>query len=315
MTLPYVQTLPHGIHVIDTGFHRPLFDAAYLIVENGRAAFVDTGTNFAVPRLLAALDDLGLAWDAVDHVIPTHVHLDHAGGCGLLMQALPRATLLVHPRGARHMVDPQALYQGALAVYGQAVMDREYGQLQPVPAERVQAMADGQVVELAGRPLLFMDTPGHARHHHCIWDARSAGWFTGDTFGLSYRETDSAAGAWAMPTSSPVQFEPGPLRQSITLLLERQPQQMYLTHFGAVGDVPRLAGLLLEQVDAMVALAESLAPSPERHDQLKTGLRAIARQQLQRHELADLDTALAGLALDIELNAQGLGVWLDRERR
>ncbi len=315
MPLPYVQTLPHGIHVIDTGFHRPLFDAAYLIVENGRAAFIDTGTNFAVPRLLAALDDLGLARDAVDHVIPTHVHLDHAGGCGLLMQALPRASLLVHPRGARHMVDPQALYQGALAVYGQAVMDREYGQLQPVPAERVQAMADGQVVELAGRPLLFMDTPGHARHHHCIWDARSAGWFTGDTFGLSYRETDSAAGAWAMPTSSPVQFEPGPLRQSITRLLERQPQQMYLTHFGVVGDVPRLAGLLLEQVDAMVALAEGLAATPQRHDQLKIGLQAIARQQLQRHGLADLDTALAGLALDIELNAQGLGVWLDRERR
>ena len=101
MALPYVQALPHGIHVIDTGFHRPLFDASFLIVEEGRAAFVDTGTNFAVPRLLAALDDLGLSREAVDYVIPTHVHLDHAGGAGLLMQALPRATMLAHPRGAR----------------------------------------------------------------------------------------------------------------------------------------------------------------------------------------------------------------------
>ena len=315
MALPFVQTLPHGIHVIDTGFHRPQFDAAYLIVENGRAAFIDTGTNFAVPRLLATLDDLGLARDAVDYVIPTHVHLDHAGGCGLLMQALPAATLLVHPRGLRHMVDPQALYQGALAVYGQAVMDREYGQLVPVPAGRVQATQDEQVLQLAGRPLLFIDSPGHARHHHCIWDARSAGWFTGDTFGLSYRETDSAAGAWAMPTSSPVQFEPGPLRQSISRLLARAPQQMYLTHFGAVGDVPRLAGLLLTQLDAMVALAERLPPSPQRHAQLKVGLQDIARQQLQRHGLPDPEAGLAGLALDIELNAQGLGVWLDRETR
>ena len=315
MALPHVQALPHGIHVIDTGFHRPLFDAAYLIVENGRAAIVDSGTNFAVPRILAALDDLGLARDAVDHVIPTHVHLDHAGGCGLLMQALPAATLLVHPRGARHMIDPQALYQGALAVYGQATMDREYGQLVPVPAERVRSVADEAVIELAGRPLRFIDTPGHARHHHCIWDARSAGWFTGDTFGLSYRETDSAAGAWVMPTSSPVQFEPGPLRQSISRLLARAPQQMYLTHFGAVGDVPRLAGLLLTQLDAMVALAERLPPSPQRHDQLKVGLQDIARQQLQRHGLPDPEAGLAGLALDIELNAQGLGVWLDRETR
>ena len=315
MALPFVQALPHGIHVIDTGFHRPQFDAAYLIVEHGRAAFVDTGTNFAVPRLLATLDELGLARDAVDYVIPTHVHLDHAGGCGLLMQALPAATLLVHPRGLRHMVDPQALYQGALAVYGQAVMDREYGQLVPVPAGRVQATQDGQVLLLAGRPLVFMDSPGHARHHHCIWDARSAGWFTGDTFGLSYRETDSAVGAWAMPTTSPVQFEPGPLRQSIARLLARQPQQMYLTHFGAVADVPRLAGLLLAQLDAMVALAQRLPPSPERHAQLKAGLQDIAHQQLQRHGLANPEAGVAGLALDIELNAQGLGVWLDREAR
>lgn len=315
MALPYVQTLPHGIHVIDTGFHRPLFDAAYLIVENGRAAFIDAGTNFAVPRLLATLDDLGLGRDAVDLVVPTHVHLDHAGGAGLLMQALPQARLLVHPRGARHMVDPQALYNGALAVYGQAAMDREYGQLVPVPTERVHSPQDGETVHLAGRPLLFIDSPGHARHHHCIWDARSAGWFTGDTFGLSYRDTDSAAGPFVLPTSSPVQFEPAPLRQSIQRLLATQPQQMYLTHFGAVGDVPRLAGLLLTQVDAMVALAETVRDAPQRHAALKAGLQAQARQQLQQHGVADLETTVASLALDIELNAQGLGVWLDRATR
>ena len=141
MALPFVQSLSGGVFVIDTGFHRPMFDASFLLVEDGRAAFIDTGTNFAVPRLLAALADLGLAPAAVDYVIPTHVHLDHAGGAGLLMQSLPNATLLVHPRGARHMIDPQALYQGALAVYGQAEMDSAYGSLVAVPAERVQATA------------------------------------------------------------------------------------------------------------------------------------------------------------------------------
>jgi glyoxylase-like metal-dependent hydrolase (beta-lactamase superfamily II) len=221
----------------------------------------------------------------------------------------------VHPRGARHMVDPQALYDGALAVYGQAAMDREYGQLVPVPAERVHSPQDGETVQLAGRALLFIDTPGHARHHHCIWDARSAGWFTGDTFGLSYRDTDSAAGPFVLPTSSPVQFEPAPLRQSIQRLLAAQPQQVYLTHFGAVKDVPRLAGLLLAQVDAMVALAESLRDAPQRHAALKAGLQAQARERLQQHGVADLEDAVASLALDIELNAQGLGVWLDRATR
>ena len=316
MPLPYVQALPHGIHVIDTGFHRPLFDASFLIVERGRAAFVDTGTNFAVPRLLAALDDLGLPRDAVDYVIPTHVHLDHAGGAGLLMQALPGATLLVHPRGARHMIDPAALYQGALAVYGQAAMDREYGTLVPVPAGRVRPTEDGLTVHLAGRPLHFIDTPGHARHHHCIWDEHSRGWFTGDTFGLSYREFDTAAGAWILPTSTPVQFEPDALRRSIQRLLAREPRCMYLTHYGQVGastaDIQRLAGLLFEQLDAMVALGLSLHGAPDRHAALVAGLQAMLRLQLQRHGVVDIDAGIAGLALDVELNAQGLAIWLDR---
>ena len=316
MPLPFVQALPHGIHVIDTGFHRPLFDASFLIVEGGRAAFVDTGTNFAVPRLLAALADLGLPRDAVDYVIPTHVHLDHAGGAGLLMQALPGAKLLVHPRGARHMIDPAALYQGALAVYGQAAMDREYGTLVPVPAGRVRPTEDGLTVHLAGRPLHFIDTPGHARHHHCIWDEHSRGWFTGDTFGLSYREFDTAAGAWILPTSTPVQFEPDALRRSIQRLLAREPQCMYLTHYGQVGastaDIQRLAGLLFEQLDAMVALGLSLHGAPDRHAALVAGLQAMLRLQLQRHGVVDIDAGIAGLALDVELNAQGLAIWLDR---
>ena len=312
MTLPYLESFGDGVHAVDTGFHRPRFDAAYLVVERGRAAFIDTGTNHAVPRLLAALAELGLAPEDVDYVIPTHVHLDHAGGAGRLMQALPRATMLVHPRGARHMVDPLALYMGAQAVYGAEEMQRSYGTLQPVDASRVRSPADGEVIELAGRPLYFAHTPGHARHHHCIWDEASQGWFTGDTFGLSYREHDTAGGAWILPTSTPVQFEPEPLKQSIERMLQRKPACMYLTHYGRVQDVPRLAGLLFEQINAMVAAARRLHEAPDRHTALKQALGAIYREQLVRHGVADADTAVALLELDIELNAQGLAVWLDR---
>ena len=112
----YAQDLGDGIVAIDTGFHRPVFDAAYLIVENGRAAFVDTGTHYALPRLLGALDALGLPREAVDWVIPTHVHLDHAGGAGLLMRELPAAKLVVHPRGARHLIDPSKPIAGARSI-------------------------------------------------------------------------------------------------------------------------------------------------------------------------------------------------------
>ncbi|MCR5869020.1 MBL fold metallo-hydrolase [Aquincola sp. J276] len=309
----FLEPLGDGIYAIDTGFHRPRFDAAYLMVEDGRACFIDTGTNHAVPRLLCALDALGLPPDAVDHVIATHVHLDHAGGAGLLLQSLPTAQLVVHPRGARHLIDPRALWAGALAVYGAQEMERSYGQLVNVPPERVLQSSDGMVLQLAGRPLLFIDTPGHARHHHCIWDERSRGWFTGDTFGLSFREFDVAGRpAWILPTSTPVQFEPGPLRQSIQRLLAQQPRCMYLTHYGRVADVPALAAEFLLQLDAMVALGESVRGAPDRHEALKHGLRQLYVQRLRangrRGDAAELDL----LSLDVELNAQGMGVWLDR---
>ena len=309
----FVQLLPHGISVIDTGFHRPLFDAAYLIVENGRAAFVDTGTNHSVPRLLAALNAVGLDAGDVDFVIATHVHLDHAGGAGLLMQSLPTARLVAHPRGARHLVDPVHLIKGATAVYGAEEITRSYGTLQPVAADRVLETRDGMTIELAGRPLHFLDTPGHAMHHHCIWDADSRGFFTGDTFGLSYRDFDTAAGAWAMPTTTPVQFQPEALRRSIERMLAFVPEWMYVTHYGRVGDVPRLAALLLSQLDQMVALAKSLPPSPARHAALMGGLEPIHFDSLRRHGVTLGDERLRELlALDLELNAQGIGVWLDR---
>lgn len=311
---PFLQPLSHGVHAIDTGFHRDHFDAAYLLVHEGRAAFIDTGTNHGVPRLLASLDALGLARDAVDWVIPTHVHLDHAGGVGLLMAQLPAARLLVHPRGARHMIDPSALWAGATAVYGPEEMARSYGEVLPVPAERVQASHDGQTVLLAGRPLLVADTPGHARHHHCIWDATSRGWFTGDTFGLSYREFDTAQGAWIVPTSTPVQFEPEALLASIRRLLAAEPAWMYLTHYGRVGDVPRLGALLLSLVQELAALGRRLQHVPGRHEALKAAQLELFVRSLREHGCTQSEAEIARLlAIDLELNAQGLAVWLDRD--
>jgi glyoxylase-like metal-dependent hydrolase (beta-lactamase superfamily II) len=318
----WLHAVGGGVHAIDTGFHRDHFDAAWLVVHEGRAAFIDTGTHFALPRLLGALKALGVAREAVDWVIPTHVHLDHAGGAGSLMAALPNATMLVHPRGERHMVDPSALWAGASAVYGQAEMARSYGQVMPVPVHRVRASSDGQVLDWAGRGLLLIDTPGHARHHHCVWDPLTQGWFTGDTFGLSYREFDTAAGAWIVPTSTPVQFEPDLLRGSIERLLARAPRRMYLTHYGCVGgngDVPRLGRLLLGLLAEMVALGETqrgASDASARHEALKRGQLDIFMRSLRAHGVGISEAGIAELlAIDLELNAQGMAVWLDRPAR
>lgn len=309
----FLQLHRDGIHVIDTGFHRPRFDASYLVVEGGRGAFVDTGTNHAVPRLLAALDAVGLAREDVDWVIATHVHLDHAGGAGLLMQHLPHARLLVHPRGARHLIDPSRLMNSARGVYGDAEVARSYGEVVGVPAARVVTTHDDMTLDWRGRRLRILDTPGHARHHHCIWDERTRGWFTGDTFGLSYREFDTARGPWILPTTTPVQFEPDLLARSVQRLLDTQPQWLYLTHYGAVGNPHALGTQFFEQLDEMVALARSLAGAPERHAALRQGLQQQYLRRLRAHgvTLGDAD-ALALLEMDVELNAQGMAIWLDK---
>jgi glyoxylase-like metal-dependent hydrolase (beta-lactamase superfamily II) len=307
---------PQGIYTIDTGFVRPQFDAAYLLVHQGHGAFIDCGTNHAVPRLLQALSEAGIGAAQVGWLILTHVHLDHAGGAGELMAQLPQARLVVHPRGARHMIDPSQLWAGALAVYGEEVMEKAYGRLRPVPAERVVEAPDHFIVDLAGRPLYCLDTPGHAKHHMAIYDPHANACFTGDTFGLSYRELDTDKGPFILPTTTPVQFDPEALHASIRRLLALKPEAMYLTHYGRVENVEHLAGKLHDMIDAMVAVAHRVKDSPDRHAELVRGLTDLYAMRTAEHGWqGDRDALLHWLGTDIELNAQGLGVWLDRERR
>lgn len=304
-----------GIYTIDTGFVRPRFDAAYLVVHNGYGAFIDCGTNHSVPRLLGALKDAGLNPSQVDWLILTHVHLDHAGGAGELMAQLPNARLAVHPRGARHMIDPSQLWAGAMAVYGEEVMEKSYGRLRPIPAERVVEAPDGHIVDLRGRLLRCIDTPGHARHHLAVYDQQANVCFTGDTFGLSYREFDTEKGPFILPTTTPVQFDPDALHASIERLMALKPEAMYVTHFGRIENVQRLAGDLHESIDAMVDVAQKVDGTSNRHAQLVEGLTELYAARTAQHGWrGDRNELLHWLGMDIELNAQGLGVWLDRAR-
>jgi glyoxylase-like metal-dependent hydrolase (beta-lactamase superfamily II) len=308
--------LGDGLWAIDTGFKRPLFDASHLIVEGGRAAFVDVATSHCVPRLLAALEDRGLTPGDVDYVILTHVHLDHAGGAGALLRQLPTAKLVVHPRGARHMVDPSKLLAGSSAVFGEAEVRRDYGDVVPVDPERVVEAGEGFRLDVGGRSLVFLDTPGHARHHVCIWDERSWSFFTGDTFGLAYPEMASDRGAFIIPTTTPVQFDPEALEASIRRMLERKPRAMLLTHYSRVTDVERLADLLLEQVSALVEMGRAADGRADRAEHLRTAVGEYLLGRAVGHGCSHSREELrAFLAHDVELNAQGLEVWLDKAKR
>jgi glyoxylase-like metal-dependent hydrolase (beta-lactamase superfamily II) len=308
----FVEALGDGVFAVDTGFHRDRFDAAYLVVESGRAAFIDTGTAHAVPRLLAALDAAGVARSAVDYIIPTHVHLDHAGGVGQLAQALPGAQVIVHPRGARHLVDPTELWRGALAIYGQARMDSAYGRLEPVPAGRVRTTADDETLALAGRPLRFAHTPGHCLHHHCIWDERTRGWFTGDNFGMAYPEFVVAGRAFMFPTTTPVQFDPAAIRR----LVAKAPECMYLTHYGRITGVADCAVRLETMLADTLAAVESVRHAPDRQAALVEALTTLHLQRAQAFGVALPEARMRELLHDdMALNAAGIGVWLDRSAR
>ena len=175
------------------------------------------------------------------------------------------------------------------------------------------AAGEGTSIALQGRELRFLDTPGHARHHCCIVDSRSGGVFAGDTFGLAYRELEVGGRRSVFPTTSPVQFDPAALHASIDRILGLHPRFVYVTHFGPIGDVERLGADLHRLVDAHVALAYACAGAGDnRHAALRRGLEALVLAESARQGWAlDRAQVLALFATDIELNAQGLGVWLD----
>ena len=301
-----------GISAIDAGFLRHQMAACYLMEAGSELAFIEVGTNSSTPRLMKVLQEQGRKPEEVRYVIVTHVHLDHAGGAGSLMQLLPNASLLVHPYGARHMINPAKLEAGARAVYGDQLFDKTYGTLIPVPEERVQIMEDGDEVELGDRQLKFIDTPGHARHHFCIHDSQTNGWFTGDTFGLSYRDFDTDKGAFLFPTTTPIQFDPEALKESVTRLRANDPDYMYLTHFGRVGDVQKLADDMLNGVDVMVGIAEQYKNDDSRVQKIEEAINDWLMTGLREHgvKLSD-EECLQLLEPDVRLNTQGIDFWLD----
>ena len=310
--LPRITDYDFGISAIDADYLRPGLAAIHLIIEGGKGALVDTGTSSSVPGLIQVLQAKNLDLADIAYVFVTHIHLDHAGGAGEFMHCFPNAKLVVHPRGARHMADPAKLVASAKSVYGEAEFTHLYGEVRPVEAARIIEAPDGSSLDFNGRPLLFLDTPGHARHHYCILDRSSQSFFTGDTFGISYREFDVNGMEFVFPTTTPVQFDPKAAHASLDRIMSYQPSYAFLTHYGRIGHLQRHAGELHELLDAHVRIARELRDVPDRHAELVEELgnlllrRVIAHGcKLPEKEIRDL------LSLDVGLNAQGLENWLD----
>lgn len=313
---PRMLELGHGVSCLDTELQRCGLASCYLLIDDGEAAFVDCGTANSLPFLLGALERHGLSPDAVRYVIPTHVHLDHAGGAGVLMQTCSQATLLVHPRGARHMIDPAKLEQGALAVYGEQAFAKLFGHLEPIQKERVQVAEDGEQFDLGGRRLDIIDTPGHARHHFCIHDPTSRGIFTGDTFGASYPELNNGRARFIFPPTTPVQFDPEAWLQSLDRLMSFEPERVYLTHFGMHEDPGPLAALLARFIEEYADIARDLSEQNQRPARIESALMQHSiNYLLDQHCGMSPDQISSVLGMDMGLNAQGLDHWLETASR
>ncbi len=294
---------------VDCDYVMPGLAAAYLRVEDGEAAFIEANTTHAVPRLLAALEREGLGPAAVKYVIVTHAHLDHAGGASALMAACPQATLLAHPRAARHLIDPARLVASATKVYGEEAFAKLYGRIDPIAAARVQMMDDGATATLGRATLRFLHTRGHANHHFCVHDEAQRTVYTGDTFGLVYPALQRA-GRFAYPSTSPTDFDGPAALESVERLRALKPGGVAPTHFGRFEDVDAIAAQLVRWLELSTKLCDEGRQSGDEVGTLEQRFRWALQQQLEveaaRAGLSVTDDDRQLLNFDLELNAQGL---------
>lgn len=301
--------IANGIKVIDSGYYSKDFASIYILRQVNKVAIIETGNNFSVSNIQKALEKDGLSFSDVAYVIPTHVHLDHAGGAGQLMKQCKDAKLIVHPRGARHMIDPQKLIAGATAVYGEKKFKELYGDIIPIEANRVIEAEDNFLLDFEGRELKFIDTPGHAKHHFCIWDKQTGTMFTGDTFGISYRDLDKDGEVYIFPSTSPVQFDPKALVESINKIMEYNPHRVCLTHFSAIKPSKQVVEQLIDGIKFVSDLAKKYADHNDAELIIREKMMEYFLKGLSKIGVADLNFCRERLELDVKINTQGLIYW------
>ncbi|MGE4575512.1 MAG: MBL fold metallo-hydrolase [Candidatus Pseudothioglobus sp.] len=304
-----VSNIADGISVIDSGYFSKDFAAIYLLRQGNEVAIIETGNKYSATNVQKALEMDGLSFSDVSYIIPTHVHLDHAGGAGELMNRCQNAQLIVHPRGARHMIDPSKLIAGAIAVYGEANYKKLYGEIIPIDSSRVIEADDNFILDFEGRELKFIDTPGHARHHFCIWDEMTGSMFTGDTFGVSYREFDKGNEVYIFPSTSPVQFDPEALIKSIEKLITYRPKRVCLTHFSAIDPTNKVVDQLIDGIHFVSSLAKEYASHREAEEIIEDEMMSYFLKGIKKVGNDDLEFCRDRLKLDVEINTQGLIYW------
>ncbi|MBL8022198.1 MAG: MBL fold metallo-hydrolase [Leptospirales bacterium] len=299
---------------IDCNYVAQELACAYLICEGDRAAFVENNTSHALPLLMKALKEHGYTPEQVEYAIITHVHLDHAGGSGSLMKLCPNATLLAHPKAARHVIDPSRLIASAQKVYGEEVFAKLYGEILPVPEARVRIMEDNEALQFGSRLLKFIHTRGHANHHFCVHDSKSNGIFTGDSFGIAYPVLQKH-GSFLFPSTTPTEFDPAEARVTLEKITGTGATHAYLTHFGSFSEMAAGRSQLESGIEAFESILDACAVRVETGSELAKVAELEVRNyfKLKAPWLGDKDWKF--LEMDIELNAAGIAFAAERLRK
>lgn len=300
-----LETLPDHVHGIDTLMGGATGVTAGFLVRGERPALIETGPARAaatVAREVAAagLDPADLGW-----LVVTHIHLDHAGGLGDLVRAFPNATVVVHPAGARHLVDPERLMASSARVYGE-LLDSVYGPLTPVEAGRIHAAGDGERLDLGGRTLEIIHAPGHARHHVGVFEPDSGTLFAGDAVGVL-----TPSSRRLRPATPPPDFDPELAVHSLHRFAERQPQRLVLTHFGPIGP-PQ--DRLREAEERLRRWCETAERAAAEHGNEIDHVEAALRERFA-DEATPPDSPQEELLNGFRSNAAGLVRWITVKQR
>ena len=232
-----IETVRKDIYCIDAFYGAPRHGAVYVVRDQNEVAIIDTGTALSTIYVMDALQRLDIHPQQVRYILPTHVHLDHAGGAAPLSRQLPQATVIVHPFGLKHLIEPTKLIQGSLGVYGKEMMEKTIGEIEPLAADRGKEAEDGMRLALGKRHLQLLFSPGHAKHHYSVWDEASGCYFAGDIAGNSYREMDKDGKHLMFLCSAPTQYDPDAWRASLDQIAAINPQLICLCHYGVLNHV------------------------------------------------------------------------------
>jgi glyoxylase-like metal-dependent hydrolase (beta-lactamase superfamily II) len=301
-----------GVVTVDCQYEHPQHAAAYLLAEPDAAAFVDNNTAHAVPLLMQALADAGLAPEQVCYIVITHLHFDHAGGTSALLKQCPKAQVLCHPLAVRHLIDPSRLVASASRVYGEAAFRALYGVIEPIDSDRVRGMDDGETVKVGRRTLTFWHTPGHAKHHVAIHDTWSNGVFTGDIFGIMHASPARTPDPCLLFSSAPTDYNADQARSSIQSICDSGADRVYLTHFGEYRDLDRGRAQLFESIDGLEEVRSEASASRLEGDALQQlcerGVRRVLARQFERWAVPMTPADWDWLEADIRINAMGLAL-------